>query len=198
VIRLGLFGGTFDPVHYGHLRPLESARQELKLDQLLLLPNPRPPHKQHLEIAPYEHRKRMLEIALSEFPDFEIADYEEEAVGTAYTSDTVRRIVACLPKSVYEIWLIIGADSLVEFSSWRNPEEIFALAKIAVLPRPGVDLNQALPEYRSRVHELHSPLENISATHIREKLQAGETPSDMLPRAVIYYIRENGLYGTSK
>jgi nicotinate-nucleotide adenylyltransferase len=198
VIRLGLFGGTFDPVHYGHLKPLESARLELNLDQSLLLPNPHPPHKQHLDIAPYLHRKHMLELALNEFPEFEIADYEEEVVGTAYTSDTVRRIVTCLPKDTYEIWLIIGADSLIEFPSWRNPEEIFSLAKIAVLPRPGVDLDQAPPLYRSRVRELHAPLLDISATRIRELLQAGETPSDLLPIAVIDYIRANGLYGIIK
>ena len=198
MIRLGLFGGTFDPVHYGHLNPLETARKELNLDQLLLLPNPRPPHKQHLPLTPYVHRRQMLEIALSEFPEFEIADYEETAVGVAYTSDTVRRIVSCLPENTYEVWLIIGADSLVELPLWHNPEEIFELAKIAVLPRPGVDLNQSRPEYRSRVYELHSPLLDISATQIRDLLQAGETPDNLLPVNVIKYIRENGLYGISK
>lgn len=194
MIRLGMFGGTFDPVHYGHLKPLEAARQALELERILMLPNPRPPHKQHLVLTPYEHRKQMLRLALDEFPHLVIADYEESAVGAAYTTDTVRRIIADLPDEEHELWLIIGADSLLEMHLWRDPEAIFKDTRIAVLPRPGADLAQARPEYRSRVRILDTPLVEISATQIRESIKLGADSSGLLPESVLGYIREHDLY----
>ena len=194
MIRLGMFGGTFDPVHYGHLKPLEAARLELGLERILMLPNPNPPHKEHRQLTPYSHRKQMLKLALTEFPHFELADYEESAIGKAYTTDTVKRIIADLPDNEYELWLIIGADSLLEMHLWRDPEEILRDASVAVLPRPGVDLNQARAEFRTKVRILNSPLWDISATQIREDLSKGTISSSLMPSAVLEYIRTNNLY----
>ncbi|MBU0692833.1 nicotinate (nicotinamide) nucleotide adenylyltransferase [bacterium] len=194
MIRLGMFGGTFDPVHYGHLKPLEAARRELELDRILMLPNPQPPHKEHLVLTPYAHRKKMLQLALAEFPRLECADFEESAVGPAYTSDTVRRIIAILPPKERELWLIIGADSLLEMPLWHDPEAIFRDTKIAVLPRPGVNLEDARPDYKARVRILNTPLVDISATQIRESIKGGAVSSRLLPRSVLEYIRTNKLY----
>lgn len=197
MIGLGLFGGTFDPVHYGHLQTVSRAREELGLPRVLLLPNPRPPHK--LEpLTEYQHRKEMLRLALEEFPDLEMADFEEQAIGPAYTTDTVRRVIASLPGGRRELWLIIGADSLHELPQWRDPEALFRDTKVAVLPRPGFSLSQVDPRYLSRVRILTTPQINISATEIRRRLRHGTSVDGLLPPKVISYIQRHELYATAK
>jgi len=196
VTRFGLFGGTFDPVHYGHLRPVEAARVALNLEHVLILPNPRPPHKRHQSLTPYRHRKNMLKLALAEFPHLKMADYEERAIGPAYTTDTVKRVLEDLPDVPRELWLIIGADSLVELPQWRDPEDLFRHARVAVLPRPGVIIDEADPTYRRRVTELATPLVDISATDLRSRLSIDERPTDLLPESVIDYIVRHDLYRT--
>ena len=193
--RLGLFGGTFDPAHYGHLRPVDSARQELGLSRVLVLPNPQPPHKLSEPLTPYVHRKEMLRLALQEFPSLEMADFEENAVGPAYTTDTVRRIIASLPADAErELWLIVGMDSLIELPRWKDPEELFRNTRVAVMPRPGFDKDAVKPEFLKRVHLLHTPLLDISATEVRGSLKRGKSPDALVPYAVLQYIREHGLY----
>lgn len=194
MIRLGLFGGTFDPVHYGHLRPVEAARVELGLESVLMLPNPLPPHKLAEPLTPYLHRKEMLRLALNEFPHLTIADFEEQAAGPAYTSDTVRRVIASLEPGERELWLIVGADSLVELPRWKDPEALFRDVRVAVLPRPGVDLAAVPPGYLARVRLLKTPLLPVSATDVRRRLKRGDSMAGLLPPAVIEYIRCHGLY----
>jgi nicotinate-nucleotide adenylyltransferase len=194
MIRLGLFGGTFDPVHYGHLRPVEAARVELRLESVLILPNPLPPHKLSEPLTPYVHRKEMLKLALAEFPRLTIADFEEQAVGPAYTTDTVQRVIAGLGPGERELWLIIGADSLVELPHWRDPEALFRDVRVAVLPRPGVDTDDAPQTYRTRVRMLKTPLLDISSTDVRDRLKRGTSVSGLLAPAVIDYIRRRRLY----
>jgi nicotinate-nucleotide adenylyltransferase len=194
MIRLGLFGGTFDPVHYGHLRPVEAARAELGLESVLVLPNPLPPHKLAEPLTPYVHRKEMLRLALSEFPRLTIADYEEQAAGPGYTSDTVRRVIASLEPGERELWLIIGADSLVELPRWKDPEALFRDVRVAVMPRPGVDLDAVPPEFRARVRLLQTPLISVSATDVRRRLRQGGSVSELLAPQVIEYIRRHHLY----
>lgn len=193
-MQLGLFGGTFDPVHYGHLRTVEAARVELGLPEVWMLPNPHPPHKLHLPMTPYAHRKEMLRLALLEFPALKLSDTEERASGPAYTTDTIRRVVADLPPGPHDLWLIVGADSLVELPKWRNPEELFEHARVAVLRRPGVDLSLAPPEYVHRVRLLATPLVPISATEIRAALRSGAPTEAWLPEAVRNYIARHRLY----
>jgi nicotinate-nucleotide adenylyltransferase len=194
MIRLGLFGGTFDPVHYGHLRTVSRAREELGLPRVLLLPNPHPPHKALEPLTAYRHRKEMLRLALEEFPDLEMADFEEQAIGPAYTTDTVQRVMASLPPGPRELWLIVGADSLLELPLWRDPEALFRDTRVAVLPRPGFVLNHVSPDYLSRVRILETPHIDISATDIRRRLHHGDPVDGLLPKRVIAYIRAYGLY----
>lgn len=191
--RLGIFGGTFDPVHYGHIRPLIAAKKELALNRVLLVPNPNPPHKHRLKPAPYEHRRKMLGLAFADEPDFEVSDLEKEARGPAYTIETLRFLKSGLAEKT-ELWLIIGADSLLTLPNWREPGEILQIARIAVLPRPGVDLNEAL--WRDRVRMLNTPLVDISATVLRDQLASGADLSDRIPLQVLDYLRKNRLYGT--
>jgi len=194
MIRIGLFGGTFDPVHYGHLRTADAARRELELPRVLMLPNPLPPHKLSEPLTPYPHRKEMLRLALAEFPGLELADYEEEASGPAYTTDTVRRVIAALPPGPRELWLIVGMDSLRELPRWKDPEALFRDTQVAVLPRPGFDPSEVRPEFLARVRLLHTPLLDISARRLREELREGRSGEPWLPPSVRNYIRENRLY----
>ncbi len=198
MIRLGLFGGTFDPVHYGHLRTVESARAEIGLDRVMMVPNPLPPHKLSESLTPYSYRKEMLRLALAEFPRLELGTVEEETMGPAYTTDTVKRIIASLPKAQHELWLIVGADSLIELPQWKDPEALFRDAKVAVLPRPGFDLSLALPEYIARTRVLHTPMLEVSATEIRRRILSGEDLKGLLPQPVLQYILLNGLYGLKR
>jgi nicotinate-nucleotide adenylyltransferase len=197
MIQLGLFGGTFDPVHYGHLRTVSRARSELGLPRVLLLPNPSPPHKLKEPLAPYADRKEMLRLALAEFPDLEMADFEEQAIGPAYTTDTVKRVIASLPTGPRDLWLIVGADSMLELPQWRDPEELFRNVQVAVLPRPGFSLEKVDPQYLSRVKVLETPLEDISATEIRRRLRGSLPVTGMISPVVHTYILAHGLYGVA-
>lgn len=192
--RVGLFGGTFDPVHNGHLRAIDGARHELDLDRLLLLPNPQPPHKLGDPLTPYVHRKAMLRLALADYPGLEIGDFEEQAEGPAYTTETVRRVVRVFPAATHELWLIVGMDSLVELPRWKDPEELFRYTRVAVLPRPGFSPAAVRPDYLARVRLLATPLVDVSATEIRRRLRQGEATAGLLPAAVADYIRQHGLY----
>jgi nicotinate-nucleotide adenylyltransferase len=194
MIRLGLFGGTFDPVHYGHLRTVESARRELELPKIWLLPNPRPPHKLTENLTPYAHRKAMLNLALTEFPHLEIATFEEDANGNGYTTDTVKRVIAALPAEPRELWLIVGADSMIELPLWKNPDVLFEDANVAVLPRPGFDLSKVEPRFLDRARVLQTPWIEVSATEIRRRIQTGESVSEMINPAVLAYIHTHSLY----
>ena len=192
--RLGLFGGTFDPVHYGHLRTIEAARLELDLPEIWMLPNPYPPHKLHMPMTPYVHRKEMLRLALADFPALRLSDTEEKVNGPAYTTETIRRVVAELPPGEKDLWLIVGADSLVELPKWKNPEDLFEHARVAVLRRPGVDIREAPAQYVARVRMLDTPLIPISATEIREAVRHGLDTSEWIPESVRNYITEHRLY----
>lgn len=194
MIRLGLFGGTFDPVHYGHLHTVEAARLELNLSEIWMLPNPHPPHKLDRPLTLYHHRKAMLALALEEFPHLRLSDTEEHAKGPAYTTDTIRRVVAQLPDEPRELWLIVGADSLVELPKWKNPEDLFLLSNVAVLSRPGISLDDAPEQFRDRVRILKTPLIPISATELREKIGRGTDVSAWIPPAVCNYIARLHLY----
>jgi nicotinate-nucleotide adenylyltransferase len=194
--RLGLFGGTFDPVHFGHLRTVEAARLELGLSKILLLPNPTPPHKQFDPLTPFSHRREMLRLAIEDYPNLEISDIEQEANGPAYTTDTVQRLKRTLQDPALELWLIIGADSLLDLPKWKDPQALFRDAKVAVLPRPGFDLQLVKPEYISQVRILSTPYLDISARNIRARLIKGDSVEDLIPKTVLGYIKEHGLYGT--
>ena len=136
----------------------------------------------------------MLRLALNEFPHLTIADFEEHAAGPAYTSDTVRRVIASLGPGERELWLIIGADSLAELPHWKDPEALFRDVRVAAMPRPGVDLAAVPPGFLARVRLLTTPLLAVSATDVRRRLKRGDSLTGLLPTAVIEYIRRHALY----
>lgn len=193
-MKLGLFGGSFDPIHNGHLLTLEAAARELFLDRVLLIPNPFPPHKPTQYLTSYIHRREMVRLAIEDFPQFELTTIEEEREGPAYTTDTVRSVLKSKGISREDCWLIIGADSLLELETWKDPEALYRDCQVAVLPRPGWDFNRTPERFLSRTHILKTPEIAISASEIRARVAAGEPIGHLVPVAVANYIQSHNLY----
>jgi nicotinate-nucleotide adenylyltransferase len=196
---IGILGGTFDPVHNGHLMIAEYAKDKLKLDKVLFIPAPQPPLKGRTDITPIGQRLEMLKLALDDIKEFEISTIELERTGYAYTADTLHVLKERLGPDV-NLFFILGWDSLTEFPRWKNPQKIIKLGKLVAFNRPtvkGVDLTaleRSVPGIISSTVFLDMPPVDISSTDIREKVDAGEEIYGLVPEKVEKYIRENGLY----
>ena len=201
-MKRALFGGSFDPIHYGHIQPVLAAREALALDQVVYLPTARPPHKPGRQFASAHHRLAMAELALLEYEDLLVSPFELTPGRTAYTVETVRHFRAEHPDD--ELLVLIGSDSLARFETWREWEEILDRARLAVLTRPGWDLAEVragLPERLVGLAEsggldlVANPPVEASSTRLREFLTAGVTPpSQWLPPLVLQYLRKYHLY----
>ena len=183
---LGLFGGTFDPIHWGHLLMGEVARETLGLAQLQFVPARIPPHKQTQRVTSTAHRLAMLTLAIADNPGFALCRWEIEQVGPSYTVDTLRHMQA---QGWGPIYLLIGGDSLAGLPTWREPDEIRRLATLVVVDRPGC-------EPAAGVQVLDSPQLDISSTAIRDRVGQGRSLRYWVPEAVRTYIADNGLYRT--
>jgi nicotinate-nucleotide adenylyltransferase len=211
-VRLGLFGGTFNPIHFGHLRAAEEVAGILQLQRLLFIPAARPPHKKSESIIPFAVRLEMIHLAVKEHPLFEVSDIESHRLEKSYSVDTLRLFRAELgPAS--EIFFIVGLDAMLEIDTWRNYQEIFSLCHFFVLDRPGYDskdLARILRQKADCVYQaeekvfLHpsgnriyfSPITrlDISSTQIRRLAGQGLSLRFLLPEEVRRYILENKLY----
>jgi nicotinate-nucleotide adenylyltransferase len=189
-VRVGVLGGTFDPVHNGHLALAAAAREELALDEVLFVPAGQPWRKAGREIASDEDRLAMLRLALAGEPAYRIATFELEREGPSYTADTLEALRAERPDD--ELFFLMGEDALADLPNWVRPDRIVGLATLAVARRS--DGNGAADA--ERVVWLKMPLVPVSATDIRERVRRGEPIEDMVPPAVADYIRERGLYNT--
>lgn len=193
----GLIGGTFDPVHLGHIQIAKCALDELKLDRLLFLPDGDPPHKKPIASGP--QRLTMLRLACREDSRFEVSDMELKRQGTTYTVDTLRKLKELQP--LEELVYLIGSDTLALFPTWRTAEDVARLCRMAVVLRPGDDqekiiiLQQGL-EQRYGLHSclLSQPGLPISSSMVRDALQNGEGISGLVPKLVAEYIDRQGLY----
>lgn len=191
-LSIGMFGGTFDPIHIGHLLLAELAREELGLDRVLFVPANIPPHKRSgRSIAPPECRAEMLRLATADNPAFEVSTHEIDREGISYSVETLRYFEALWPTSRFT--LLMGGDNAGDFRSWRDPEQIVLLAKVAVWARPGAALpDELLPGIG--YHRIDSPLMEISSTDIRARAAAGRSIRYMVTDAVADYIARNELY----
>ncbi len=192
-MRIALFGGTFDPVHLGHLRAAESAREALALDRVAFLPSAFPPHRT-APISGAEERLEMTRLATASHPGFESWDSELRRAGPSYTVETVAALVAERPQDRF--LLLVGADTWPEMTAWREPERLFSLVEIAVVARPGaapLELRPPVPGARP-LHEVDGPSLPISATLIRERVRCGLSVRYLVPDPVAAFIAERGLY----
>ncbi len=210
---IGIFGGTFDPVHYGHLRAALEALESLKLRDFRLLPAGTPPHRANT-FASAEHRLAMLNLALSRYPELQVDDREVRRVGSSFMVDTLKEIRA--EEGEAPILLMIGQDAANVLDQWHEWEALFDLAHLVIMRRPeskhiysGALFEQVQPRLVSDPEQLRDspaglilPLEvtqlAISSTEIRRQIQAGLSPRFLLPDPVIDYILEKGLYQQSR
>jgi len=191
--RIGILGGTFDPIHIGHLIVGQEALWRCSLDQMLFVPCADPPHKRSSQMAPAEVRAEMVRLAISDNPFFALSRIELDRPGTSYTVDTLRILRERLGDSA-QVFLVIGADGAVEMRTWCNPEGVLELAQVTVVGRPGFDLRQVDPELGRQMTFLEIPLVDVSSTDIRRRLRAGDPVRYLLPDAVAQFIQSGGLY----
>ena len=198
-MKTGVLGGTFDPVHVGHVSMAETAAIKLGLDQVILVPAGRPTTRPSQSVTPSEHRLKMLRLAVKDKPRLAVSDIEIKRPGPSYTVDTLREIKKN-HGAKGEIYFILGWDSLEQLPQWREPSEIIKLCLLAAVPRPGCrkpDLNaleQKIPGISGRVIFLNEPNIDISATEIRERIRSGETVENLVPGPVADYIKKHKLY----
>lgn len=196
--KLGVLGGTFDPVHHGHLVAAQEALFQLDLDRVLFVPAGTPPHKPKRPISPDPHRLRMLDLALAEQPRFVLSRVDMDRPGLHYTVETLTLLHEAWGPDV-SLYFVEGTDSLADILNWRDPARILDLCRLAVVHRPNVELDldrleSALPGLRAKLHWVEMPLLEISSTDLRRRVREGRPISYLLPPQVEAYILENGLY----
>jgi len=190
-MRIGMLGGSFDPPHIGHLIIAEEARWQCEVETVLFMVTSHPPHKSEPEAAP-EDRFRMVELAIEGMPAFRPSRMEIDRGGSSYTAQTLKELHRLYPEA--SLYLIIGADSVLDLSAWKNPDAVVEMAHLVVAPRPGFDLSRMEPRLRDRTHVLDTPSVAISSTLVRRRLHKGESIRFLVPDAVERYIHEHGLY----
>jgi nicotinate-nucleotide adenylyltransferase len=197
-MKIGVLGGTFDPVHLGHIKMAEEARDSLGLGEVIIVPAGQPMSKSTERITPAKHRIEMLRLAVAGRPQLKVSSIEIERPGPSYTVDTI----AALKKQYGiqdEIYFILGWDSLAQFADWREPERIIGMCYLAAVPRPGwprpslEDLEKDIPGISKKVVFIDKPRLNISASGIREMAARGESIDRLVPGPVADYIKKHKL-----
>ena len=197
-MRLGVFGGTFDPVHHGHLVAADEVRARLGLDSVLFVPAGTPPHKLDDDISPTRHRIAMLQLAIASNPGFALSRVDVDRHGPCYTVDTLALLHEEYGPGA-ELFFIMGMDSLADILVWRDPERLIRLAQIVVVGRPGFqadvdELDKVLPGAAQRIAIVDTPLIEVSSSDIRQRVREGMPIRYQVPEAVEAYIRKHGLY----
>ena len=189
--RIGLFGGTFDPPHLGHLALAEVARDRLRLDEVRFVPSGRPPHKRGARVSPARHRLAMTRLAVRGNPIFTVSTIETRRGGPSFTVETLRHVANEKPPA--RLFLLMGADSLEEFATWRDPDAIRRLATLVVAVRPGGGRKPGRGRDRRVVH-LENPGLAISSSLVRTRVRAGRSVRYLVPESVRAYVVRHGLY----
>lgn len=197
---IGVMGGTFDPIHYGHLRAAEEVLQGFGLERIIFVPSGKPPHKPLSEVTPPEHRYAMTKLATADHPRFEVSPIEIQREGPSYTLDTLRELkqTICKDKKIY---FITGLDAILEIHTWNGYRQLFELADFIAVTRPGYSVEAFLtlkeilgPECFSKVHPFPVTLLAIASRDIRRRVREGESIRYLVPEPVRLYIEEHGLY----
>lgn len=212
--RVGLLGGTFDPIHLGHLATARAAAAALAFDRMLFIPSRVPPHRPDMPRASGYHRLQMTALAVAETPGWEASDVELARAGTSYTFDTLTTLRAGEPTS--QFFFVTGADAFAEIASWRRYPDVLDLAHFVVIARPGTslaDLRGRLPDLASRMRDDATPVApfsgepatpaiflvsaatpDVSSTEIRRRAAEGRSLDGLVPPVIAAYIRQHGLY----
>ncbi len=193
--RVGVMGGTFDPIHHGHLVAAEEARWQFGLEQVLFIPTGQPWQKP-AGVTAAEDRYLMTVIATASNPAFAVSRLEIDVPGPTYTVDTLRRLHARLGPGT-RLFFVTGADAVLQILTWKDPEEVFALAELIAATRPGHDLSgllRGIPAADGRVHPIQIPALAISSTDIRSRVATGAPIQYLVPEGVARYIEKRGLY----
>lgn len=197
--RLGIMGGTFDPVHYGHLVAAEGARYQFQLEEIIFVPTGRPPHKAPEKVSKPHHRLALTHLAINTNPFFAVSTMEIERTGLSYTIDTVRETSNLFPGA--QIFFITGADAVLEILNWKNVAELLSMCFFIAATRPGYrlcSLKAGLPGFSpaqlERIIVMEVPALAISSTDIRQRVREGRPIKYLLPEPVENYILEHGLY----
>ncbi len=198
-MRVGIFGGTFDPIHSGHLVIAEAVKDQLNLAEIIFVPAGQPWLKADWPISPAQHRLAMLRLALAGKPCFKISDAEIERAGPSYTVDTVEELRRKMGADA-ELFFILGWDSLAMLPRWRDASRLIRLCTLVAVHRPGFPrpdlkpMEKSVPGVSRRVIFMTEPCVDISATDIRVRVRQGLPLTDLVPAAVERYIEEHGLY----
>ena len=203
-MRWGVLGGTFDPIHFGHLRLAGDCREALSLDKVIFVPAGEPWLKAGRGVTAGAHRLRMVELAIGDYPQFGVLDWEVARPGPSYTVDTLARLRMEQGDDL-ELYFILGVDALADFPRWKEPERVLELASLAVVNRPGygalvgqdivAGVKGRYADYADRIGLLDVAGLAISATDLRRRAAAGMSLRYRTPAAVGGYAREGGLYG---
>lgn len=208
---IAYFGGTFDPIHYGHLRPVTALADEIGVTRITLMPNNVPPHREQPE-ATAQQRKRMVELAIAETPLFSVDDRELQRITPSYTIDTMEMIRAEMGDNI-PLAFIIGQDSLLTLHAWHRGRDLLNVCHLLVCARPGYRTTLDTPEQQAwleahraenaaalhtqphgLIYLAHTPLVTVSATDIRQRRQKGEPCDDLVPPAVLHFMDAHDLY----
>ncbi len=197
---LGILGGTFDPIHHGHLAIAEEVRETLGLERVLLVPAANPPHKPGRPVTSARHRLAMVELAVAGNAAFAVSRLELDRGGASYTVDTLLALRADRGGDASDPWLILSAEALAGFPTWREPDRILELSRLAVVPRAGHELLDGgwvaghLPGREDRIRFLPGPLLPISGSVVRRRAAVGRSVRYLVPDAVARYIADHRLY----
>lgn len=191
--RVGIYGGTFDPIHFGHLLIGQEVFLQSGLDHLIFMPSGIPPHKAYEGMATAQDRAEMVRLALNDHPEFTLSLFELNRPQKSYTVDTLRDLRLELGDGC-DLFLIIGADNAVDMRSWFDPEGVLDLAHVLVADRPGFDRNRIDPALKPKMSFVETPLLEISSTVIRRRVKTGLPIQFWVPDAVCDYIDAHQLY----
>jgi len=200
-MNIGVLGGTFDPVHNGHLIVAEEAKTRLNLAEVIFVPAGQPWLKADIPISPAEHRLQMLRLAIADKPHFKLSTIEIERPGPSYSVDTIAELQGQLG-SEDELFFILGWDSLAGLPQWREPSRLIKLCYLVAVPRPGSSqpklkaLEASIPGISQRVMLMDKPEIDISASAIRDRVARGLSVLHLVPEPVNRYIKEHKLYVT--
>lgn len=191
-MKIGLFGGTFDPIHIGHLIIAETVKDTLKLDKIIFIPAANPPHKLGKRITDSRHRLSMIQMAIVDHKDFQLSEIEIAHKSSSYSTETVQLFLDLYPSD--ELLFLIGGDSLKELHTWHEPDRLLKMIKIVVVQRPGINLKKVSSCFLDQVIFVDAPLIGISSSNIRQNILEQRSIRYLVPDSVADYIHENKLY----